>query len=1258
MLKFNSYRQNRYSRTRFVEGKYLLASDASDIELELSEALRKSIESTLGTDIAIDDAWKVTRLSATQLLVSPGDAFLQGLPVRMRSGKDQLVSGAILAAGIVPTGVVFSDEANGLGKVITFNSGSATPTNTYKISITVKEELLTDIDDPFLQNANLTESTAQKIRLLFQINLVPASLQTETPIPYRDESSVSASATNFPNAGGFAAPNLINNVIVTPTASGNGELISLNLITGSEKIDGRDLELIITNNPSIGAGIILPNSPTGQQAFSNGKLTDSNGNVYHINQIFNDTISTQLVIRIDKEPDQPNPEILNTKPYTLSKRQVYVTDDVNGSPQGKLYWTAAAVDFNTTDGLVHSSKITDLRNKLVKAQYYQKLVNQKLGLQATAGGLVTWALVPQMLSWAATINLINAHGTTQTIAAGQAPLLEGGTLHYKLNMSGGAIEKGTLAINVSAFGATSSLSAIALDSVEVGNIVEDSAGVLAEITAIDDINNTITTSPALTANGVGTIYMDSYGPGKAPLSELSYILAVRSTNKAYVSGTEFENNETGQIGDGGISQQNLAYMGATSESDDSPVYSSNTFVLNGDDLTTAIGKLDSQVGVASTSVNQDRTNKMIKGGTWSWDLATNTLTCSANAFIQVASLSNDVNQINAQSIVLSADAEVAYLQLKRTAGASVRSVSVGLINTLTMTNDLKIIARRVGNDVLVGESFLLKDGELLELDGSLAEINRLLGLLKLKQHPTAIDKVKVGVSSSTLLDNAQLSQLIGDFLLSFDGAVINFSTGAVLKADDSTALGNNFTPFAIPAGQYFWYGVSLTPSTVLSDNVQEALIQIDLATAASATQNLAPKPNITSDIKLGAIQVYNNSGSIEVVKVVRLGVGSGSGSGSGSIKAKFLDPMSTALPSGVSVTIDGVVGANDDLVLFTNLSSGNNRIYKLGGVGVALTWTAVRSFKSALDPLDGDSVRITAGNAFQEQLATFDGTNFKVNDVIRLFDGVSGNFWELGSIKTVALANNTTANIFSVPVLGSENFTIDYSIVRSTFKKAGQLFITSNGTTASITDSNSYIGDVGIVFNATISTGNLVISYTSSNSGSAGTMKLFTKRWSDAAGGPTGIPSYSGAGGGGAAGGNNTEVQFNNSGTLAGDANFKWDGGNSSISLNGLKIGSLSGSLTINDNQLSNLTILTYPKSTFPFSIIEYSVVRGGENRVGRILLSNNGTIVGFSDDFVETTSVGVTFAASISGANVILQYTSTSTGSAGIFKYSIRRWA
>lgn len=283
---------------------------------------------------------------------------------------------------------------------------------------------------------------------------------------------------------------------------------------------------------------------------------------------------------------------------------------------------------------------------------------------------------------------------------------------------------------------------------------------------------------------------------------------------------------------------------------------------------------------ASAAVNnQDRTSKLIEGGTWSLANNGDDLTLSANAYIEVGGLFKVRNTIVAQTINLPNADSVAYVSINRSGTiADNLTVTVADVNTLTLTDDMVIIARKVSTGVLVGMAcFLLKPDTYLELDGAEAEINRLLGQLKLKPHETAADKARIDASDVTLLNGSVLTQIVGDFILDFSGAVINFTTGTILKEDDSTPLGTNFTPQSITVSNYFWYGISLNPGAINADNTQLATVQVDLASAENAAAANAPKPVITGEIKLGAIQVFNNSGSIEIFETRKLGVGSGAG---------------------------------------------------------------------------------------------------------------------------------------------------------------------------------------------------------------------------------------------------------------------------------------------------------------------------------------------------------------------------------------------
>ena len=573
MLKFNSFRAMRYMRSRFVEGKYLLANEATDLELELLDILKTNVKSILG-DIAIDSSWKCEVLSNTEILVRPGEAWYEGLPFIYRSGKDHLISGNNLSIGIVPAGVTVQDSTN--GKIITFNDGATTPSNNYKVVITAQEELVTYAEDPFLKNANITESTAQKLRLVYKINVIQTSAQNPSPIPYTDETS--------------SPSNLQSSISILPSI-GSGDFVSSTPLSGSEAIDGRDIEIII-NNP-VGVNPI-PTSTSQQAAFSNGTLIDSKGQRYHINVIFNDTVAGKVVIRVDKEVGQPDPEIITGLSYSLIKKEVYVTDDLNGVPQGKLYWPIASLIWNSATGFTHSSKVSDLRTRVTISNRFQEETNKKFGLVPTGGGDISFDLVADStLDWTSNIYLINAFGATQTISTGYQAIIEDGALVYDMNtLSGGIISRGIESVTILSAGSTLNLNALDdLSDVRIGNIIKIGAE-LATITDIDDVAKQVDVTPAIVGTGAAEISKDSFASGMAILDVNSYVLAVRKSNKIYIgSALELESGEENQIGDG-VPSALLTFLGALDENDNDPNYSSTNIVTQGTSLVTAISALD------------------------------------------------------------------------------------------------------------------------------------------------------------------------------------------------------------------------------------------------------------------------------------------------------------------------------------------------------------------------------------------------------------------------------------------------------------------------------------------------------------------------------------------------------------------------------------------------------------------------------------------------------------------------------------------
>lgn len=546
---------------------------------------------------------------------------------------------------------------------------------------------------------------------------------------------------------------------------------------------------------------------------------------------------------------------------------------------------------------------------------------------------------------------------------------------------------------------------------------------------------------------------------------------------------------------------------------------------------------------------------------------------------------------------------------------------------------------------------------------SLSEITKYFSQLRITPHPTNVKKVVISGSDVTRLDGIQLSQSTKKLLLSFSGATINLETGVVLAADDSTALGVNFTPATITTGNYFWYSICLVGTTTNSDNTLNLQVVVTPAASSASSLPAAPKASFANGISLGQVYVKSaGSGTINAItnaNIIQLGIGSGSGS-SGSILATYLDPISTTLPTGSTVTIDGIAGVNGDRVLYTNLVSGNNAIYQLSGVGTSIAWAIARDFNNGATPSAGESVRISNGVGFATFNAVFDGTNFKVNNIIRLFNGA--DYWELGALQTSTLADNSSGHIFTVGLTGSENITVEYSILRGSTKDAGHFIMTSDGTSVETARYGANLGITGIDLSADINSGNIRFNYTSTNTGTAATIKYFIKRWSNSAGGPGGVPTYSASSSTTAAAGSTGDVQYNNAGMLAADANFQWDSTNEALVLGSLSTSAMTTALTINDNQSSAATILTFSQTLAKFFVIEYSIIRNTESRIGRLLITHNGTVAAISDDQVDTGGTGIDtsaiiFSTTLSGGNLLVKYTSTSTGFTGTFKYSVRKW-
>ena len=152
-------------------------------------------------------------------------------------------------------------------------------------------------------------------------------------------------------------------------------------------------------------------------------------------------------------------------------------------------------------------------------------------------------------------------------------------------------------------------------------------------------------------------------------------------------------------------------------------------VADGDVYATAIKKLDEASGGLSSVVQQNVALTLIEGGSWSWTLGTTTLAWSASAQVQVAGLPDARNNIVTNSASLAVDGDVAYVSVNRTAGVPANlTVTVAQIDAISLTDDIVIIARRVGNEVLVGTDYVrLISGESIKINST--SLNEVLSFI-------------------------------------------------------------------------------------------------------------------------------------------------------------------------------------------------------------------------------------------------------------------------------------------------------------------------------------------------------------------------------------------------------------------------------------------------------------------------------------------------------------------------------------------------
>lgn len=157
-----------------------------------------------------------------------------------------------------------------------------------------------------------------------------------------------------------------------------------------------------------------------------------------------------------------------------------------------------------------------------------------------------------------------------------------------------------------------------------------------------------------------------------------------------------------------------------------------------------------------------------------------------------------------------------------------------------------------------------------DLAKALVTIDKYFRSMQLREHPTNKQRVIITASDVLKTDDTTLNAVVASRLLTFDGAQIDFGSvagaGNIYASDGITIIGT-FPYTVITSFDYFWYGVGLSASAVLSDNTTDPLIVVDKATSSDSLAADAAKPKFTSEFIIGAVQVQSSGSTPDILNI-------------------------------------------------------------------------------------------------------------------------------------------------------------------------------------------------------------------------------------------------------------------------------------------------------------------------------------------------------------------------------------------------------
>ena len=347
---------------------------------------------------------------------------------------------------------------------------------------------------------------------------------------------------------------------------------------------------------------------------------------------------------------------------------------------------------------------------------------------------------------------------------------------------------------------------------------------------------------------------------------------------------------------------------------------------------------------------------------------------NSSVYVQIPGLANSRNEIQAVSKALS-DGEVAYVSLNRTAsgGSGQLTLSVSALSALVLTRNTFIVARRVG-DFLVVDSLGAKFPMGTTITSEVSQSKRdaaTADVIDLTTNTSLPSGASCTIHGYSLVNGDRVLFAHEDFdaIYQVNGVgssiswtkIKEFNGSDQASQDDFVHIGTSGNdPDLNITWRYDVYNSGTTrwvPATLSTSNRDYlGLLAGDPSKDGGEYQDQLSSGQLNNVVIEGdrlekAIKRLDIRQ--DVVKRVRV-----------------ITRTHSALPTGSACTIDTEVLVNGNKVLFAHASL--NGIYQIAGVGTSITWTKLYEFAGSQTPSASDLVMVYGGTEVYRTIWSYD----------------------------------------------------------------------------------------------------------------------------------------------------------------------------------------------------------------------------------------------------------------------------------------------